>query len=265
MDYQLSIVSYFDLLGMRQLLADARTDANKIADILQLFKTLSSPDEGSKDEWGWKFVNFSDLIVRAVPIRSDANKKFRIGLMYHEITDICHVQANLIVRGILVRGAMTVGNIVVEEGLVFGEGLARAYLQEATKSKFPRIIVDQRLMDMFRSFYLLRRHDFIEEWRYVRPYLGRDSQGVYYLNYLWYMRENEKLSKYVAFLRRHREVIMEKRRALRGDRRTKDYKSRLQKVKWLVGFHNNHIEHVTDPDWDWGEWTIDRDALMIPV
>src|SRR5579859_5959745 len=104
MEYQLSVISYFDILGMRQLLEQAGKSTHQIGDVLLVFRELSDPDQGSKDDWGWRFVNFSDLIVRSVPIMSDANKKYRIGLVWHEITDICNIQANLIIRGILTRG-----------------------------------------------------------------------------------------------------------------------------------------------------------------
>lgn len=227
MEYQLSIISYFDIVGMRQLLAESGKVEGKITEILSLCKLLSDPDQGSKDAWGWKFVNFSDLTVRAVPIMSDANKQYRIGLMFHELTDICHIQANLINRGVMLRGCMTVGNIVIENEFVFGEGLARAYIQESTKARFPRIIIDRRLMDMFRSFYLLRSHShFAEEWSYVRPYLARDSEGTYFVDYLGYIHVNEKPDKYAKFLATHRDVIIQKRRELRGDKRRKEFKSR---------------------------------------
>ena len=247
MEYQLSIVSYFDILGMSDLLLRAGKDASKVQETLLLFKTLSDPDQGSKDEWGWRFVNFSDLIIRAVPIMSEANKKHRIGLMFHEVTDICNIQANLVARGVLVRGCMTIGNIVAEQGLVYGEGLVRAYLQESTRARFPRVIIDQRLMHMFRSLYLLRSHpQFAEEWSYIRPYLQRASDGTYFLDYLGYMRADEKASKYAKFLARHRDVIIEKRRQLGGDKRKKEYKSRAQKVRWLINYHNDHIERVRE-------------------
>src|SRR5690348_14802819 len=238
MNYQLSIVSYFDILGMKQLLTKAGKDAEKIAAILRLFKTLSEPDQGSKDEWGWSFANFSDLIIRSVPIMSDANKKYRIGLMYHEVTDACNVQANLIARGVLVRGSMTVGNIVVEQGLAFGEGLAQAYLQESTKARYPRVIIDPRLMNLFRRLYLLRRHPkFGEEWSYIRPYLSRDVDGAYFINYLGYIRENEKSNRYAEFLALHKSIVIGKWNELGGDRRTAQYRSRREKVRWLVKYH----------------------------
>jgi hypothetical protein len=263
MEYQLSIVSYFDILGMKHLLATAGKDADSIKEILLLFRTLSDPDQGSKDEWGWRFVNFSDLIVRAVPVLSDANRKHRIGLMYHEVTDICNVQANLIVRGVLVRGAMTIGNVVVDEGLAFGEGLARAYLQESTKARFPRIIVDRRLMEMFRSLYLLRSHpEFADEWNYLRPYLRRDFDGVYFLDYLGHMRVDEKPKKYAKFLQLHKDLIIANRREVSGDKRTKEYKARLTKIRWLIYYHNQHVDLATDPDW--GDSNLGREELMIP-
>jgi hypothetical protein len=262
MDYQLCIISYFDILGMKQLLRIAGKNADEVANVLLEFRRLNEIEDGIKDEFGWKFVNFSDLAIRAVPIYSEANKQHRIGLLYQEIGDICNLQANLIYRGIIVRGCITMGNIAIEQGLVFGEGLVRAFIQESTKARFPRIIIDPHLFRIFQGARVMRSHDkFGEEWSYIKPYIFTDDDGAMFLNYLNYMRLNETPEKYRKFLERHKEVIDERRKGLKGDKRTKEYKSRRDKIRWLITYHDWWIDRFTEPEHP-DDGIHDRNKLM---
>jgi len=248
---------------MKHLLKAAQSRADDVANVLLEFRRLNEIDTGIKDEYGWKFVNFSDLALRAVPIHSEANQQHRIGLLYQEIGDVCNLQANLIHGGVLIRGCITMGNIVVEQGLVFGDGLARAYQQESTKAKMPRIIIDPHLWRIFQGSRMMRRHDkFTEEWSYIKPYVYRDEDGCLFLNYLNDMRLNEEPAKYRTFLERHKEVISEHRQGLIGDKRTQEHKSRKNKIDWLIRYHDWWIDKFTeDPQYP-EDPTLDRNKLM---
>ncbi len=104
LEYSPAIVSYIDLLGMKQLLDDAGDDASIVASVLNTFRRFTSPTHETHDVWKWSFVNFSDLVVRVVPILTDANAKYRMGSIFHEIMDLCYLQANLFSRNVLIRG-----------------------------------------------------------------------------------------------------------------------------------------------------------------
>src|SRR5260221_3725923 len=126
--YEVSLISYLDVLGMKDLLSTAAADASQVADVLELFRSFTSHDDYQKELWKTQFVNFSDLAVRILPIMTDANIKYRLGGLFHEIHDLGLIQINLINRRILVRGAATIGHICHKRGLSFRRRLAAAYL-----------------------------------------------------------------------------------------------------------------------------------------
>jgi len=59
------------------------------------------------------------------------------------------------------------------------------------------------------------------------------------------------------------EVISEKRREIRGDKRTKEYKSRRDKIEWLMNYHDYHIDMFTEEERSYMyDRTLDRQQLM---
>ena len=48
---------------------------------------------------------------------------------------------------ILVRGAITLGDLYCKEDVIFGSGLSNSYLMEEKIAKYPRIIISKDLVD----------------------------------------------------------------------------------------------------------------------
>jgi len=205
-----ALVSYFDILGMKELLRKADKDANKVASVLNLFREFSRPDKPSREIWKWKFINFSDLVVRVLPINTEANMKYRLGLVFHEIFDLCHLQVNLIDRGVLVRGALTLGFITVDGGLIFGPSLARAYEIESRVARYPRIAVDSLVLKGLQDIPALRAHHYDEEMKYLQGTLRKDRDGVLFLDYLnWTMDNADDTFQHLKFIQTHRKFVLD--------------------------------------------------------
>src|SRR5208283_1421270 len=94
------LISYLDVLGMKDLLDQAGEDANTVAQVLEHFRDFSAPIDDQKKLWRSAFVNFSDLGLRILPILTDANLKHRLGCFFHEVMDLGYLQVNLVNRGI---------------------------------------------------------------------------------------------------------------------------------------------------------------------
>jgi hypothetical protein len=156
--YDPSLISYLDVLGMKDLLVQAGEDASVIAEVLERFRRFSVHEDYQKELWGSQFVNFSDLALRILPILTDANLKHRLGCFFQEVMDLCLMQANLVNRGVLVRGALTIGFICHEGGLTFGPGLAEAYRLEQ-QAIYPRIIISETAMQALEEAPALRAED----------------------------------------------------------------------------------------------------------
>jgi hypothetical protein len=262
--YRPSVISYFDILGFKELLSSAGEDANRVGDVLDLARKFSEPDEGAVDNFGWRSINFSDLIVRAVPILTETNRKVRVGLVFQELTDIAHIQLNLAFKGILIRGAVTVGQILIKSDLVFGPGLVDAYILESTKAIAPRVIIDNKIFSALKQIALLRSHPLEEEMQYIRPLISKDTDGLWFVDYLNYAKDNaDDNHEYALVLQKHRELVatqLAESYAING--RTRLGKSRRHKAEWLKSYHNKHVKTLSAASLK-SETGIQRRSLLV--
>jgi len=100
-------------------------------------------------------------------------EKDRAFIIFREVIDISFAQANLLQRGILIRGGMTVGPLFYDSSHVFGPGLVRAYELESRLAIYPRIVTE---MYFDRYFPEYTKGEF--------PFVETDFDGIPYLSYL---------------------------------------------------------------------------------
>jgi hypothetical protein len=234
---------------MKDLLAQAGADANKVAQVLERFRDFSAPMDDQKKLWQSAFVNFSDLGLRILPILTDANVKYRLGCFFHEVMDLGYIQVNLVNRGILVRGGLTLGYLCHKKGLVFGPGLAEAYHMESKLAQFPRILVSDTAIQALKEAPVLRGegNSFREEMSYLKKFLRKDEDGAWFLDYLAISRsERDTDQQYAQFLERHKALIEKQRSEIAALPRGQYRHSRQQKLKWLIQLHRRHIAEL-DP------------------
>jgi hypothetical protein len=245
--YEASIISLFDILGFKEVLKRAGKNATVVEEVLRLARRFSTPDEGAAENFGWQSINFSDTVVRAVPIVSEANVKVRLGIVFHELTDIAHIQANLMYRDILIRGAITVGHIFMEKDVVFGPGLVDAHLLESQRALYPRVIVDKRVLRALKKIPLLRSHPFDEEMSYINRLVRKDTDGELFVDYLRYALDNSNDNyEYGTLILAHTDLV--KKQLLESsalDGRTRYGRSRRQKAEWLQRYHNRHVKTLS--------------------
>ncbi len=135
--YKENIILFLDVLGFSNLVYNK--DQTKIEDyfsyILSDFKKYLSIRK-------FKFLIISDSIVV-----SAKNSKENLSELVFVIGKI---QSQLLLKGILVRGAISFGNFHINKstGIVVGPGLINAYLLEK-HAKYPRIILDRNLINIF--------------------------------------------------------------------------------------------------------------------
>jgi hypothetical protein len=244
--YEPCLISYLDVLGMKDLLTSSGSDASKVAEVLDCFRSYSQPDDHQKRLWKAGFVNFSDLALRSIPINTEANTKHRLGCFFHEVMDLGFIQINLINRGILVRGAMTIGLLCQTKQLVFGPGLAEAHLLESKAARYPRIIVSESMMKAVEDVPVLRGrgNSYKEEMEYLRSFLRRDEDGVWFLDYLAHIRnEADNHYEYASFLLKHQALIEAQRTEIAAlTPGLPQTESRVEKLKWMISLHNTHLQ-----------------------
>jgi hypothetical protein len=130
--YERRVVIFYDVLGWRSHIARAGSDRERIGDlrrlILQHVRTMRL-----RSNLNISVSTFSDNVVISQPVCPET------------VTLIAHLAINQIasaLRGFLLRGGITIGDIVHDDETVFGPGLNRAYELESKIARFPRFVLD---------------------------------------------------------------------------------------------------------------------------
>lgn len=161
--YQRSLIVFIDILGFKEIVKQSEVDLSKIEllfSVLQYLKDWEKPDKWNLDLIGieedakkkgvhnfdiigkTKSTSFSDSIVITVKVDNNTNE-----MTSTLIANLSYIGALLLEKGILLRGGMTIGNIIhTGNGTVFGQGLIDAYHLESKSAKYPRVILSDKLI-----------------------------------------------------------------------------------------------------------------------
>ena len=182
--YQRSLVCHLDLLGFKQLVQ--QKSPGEISRVLRLFSDEVSPKASVpvKELNRKQFVSFSDLHITVIPIGAEAG--YSRGLVFLQLLRLVHAQAILFFEhGIVVRGAVVVGDAVRSHGRFFGQGIIDAYEIESRDAVYPRIIVAASVLEELDKNPKLWTHDRDDERKAVKGLLHCDEEsGLHYIDYL---------------------------------------------------------------------------------
>lgn len=204
---------------------------------------IDEEDNFSRRHHQVKYRVFSDNFVLAVELFEDTDKDFC--LIRTLIPYIVQIQQWLLIcHKTFIRGSIVIGNICFTDNYVFGSGLISSYLLENDIALFPRIILDDECMYIFRGYEVF---DGIKERFKVTDELVLDDiDGNGFVNYLAIdYRYVEKLGSdefTEGIVAQHRLIII---RLLES---TKNKKV-LQKYYWCKNFHNRICERYDFPQY----------------
>jgi len=232
LSYSQHVVTYIDILGFRELV-DKRSP-NFISRAIRDVRDITVPDALAIKRDKENYVNFSDLIVHTIPILSETKENKPRSIVSGELRYLALVQAVLIDKGLLLRGAVTFGDMERSYGVLFGPGLISAYELERDHAQYPRIIVDKRLIASLRNNSLLRRYSYEREMRLLSNCIRLDDDGLVFIDYLGFMRGALKsdLLSYHNLVETHKKLIEKNLIKFEGNRRV------LSKYLWLRKYHN---------------------------
>ena len=257
--YEECIVTYLDILGFQHLLANSSVD--EVRRILKVFRHVSRP---SGVQVHMEIV--SDAIVRATTI----SRKHRAGALFTELLDLLHIQIASIANGIIVRGALTIGDLHVGrrvKGPLFGPALVRAYNMEANEVIFPRIALEEAAIERLRNDMALWSRPPIqrEDLDILNNMLRTDDAGLHYIDYLNSAVLLSELDAgypgYVKLLHDHKTLI-EKGLSSSSPPRI------LRKYVWLKNYHNSHVDkemNVLDLQEFNDEFESTMDEVLTPL
>ena len=136
--YERKVVIFYDVLGWRNHIKAARDNETAIGDLRRLVLRYSR-SLPLRTHLNLRVSTFSDNVV----ISQDVSETTPPLL----ITLIAFLQIAGGLSGFLLRGGVTIGQIIHDQECVFGPALNRAYELEKHCAKYPRIVLDRKAAD----------------------------------------------------------------------------------------------------------------------
>lgn len=164
-EYKNKIVAFLDILGFESLIFSLSTQPELHKRINSALKVIKATRDSSLLEntaqRNLEVNQFSDSIA----ISSEPTMDGFISVIW-----ACGwLQADLLYSGILTRGGISIGPLVHENDLIYGEAMIKAYQIESSVAVYPRIVIDD---EVFKHFNVGNNI----------PYLCRDTDGLWFID-----------------------------------------------------------------------------------
>lgn len=137
--YEKRAVAFLDILGFTDLIKEQGHEAEILA-VFEHLRSRASQAERASKAGRVQFTAFSDCIVVSDELQ-DGFGALRIAAY------VAYLAQDLLARGFLVRGGLTVGDLYHRNGTVFGPAMIDAYALESKTAIYPRIAV----LDAFKE------------------------------------------------------------------------------------------------------------------
>lgn len=190
MKYEERVVAFIDILGFKSILSDTVVkdsidDEKKIDEIVTAYESI-------RDIWGLdeksKIINTDNSESKRVTIFSDSIvvsfKAEEPSEVFYTLLELKWLIMRLLWRGMLCRGAISIGKFIHTEEFLFGPALVEAYLLESKAAIYPRIILDRSIVDIGVKNCAFH-HTKGMELREIESLLDLDSDGMYYIDYFF--------------------------------------------------------------------------------
>lgn len=174
------VVAFIDVLGAKKKI---QQDVNNSLNIVhetynEAIEFLSTLYSGKIDILKPQIKIFSDNIVVAVPTDIKGRPAALMSVMIYAGM----IQHHFLHHKYLVRGGISLGDFFVDDVMLWGTALTRAYEIESTIAIYPRIVLDPHLVGQIS----IVNNQTLQNW------LSQDIDSLFYINYLQkkIMRDN---------------------------------------------------------------------------
>lgn len=183
------IVCFADVLGFKQMIE--KYDLDNSSDILYEFqdayqeaiqqikdslkKTTDNLLDGFNSE-DIEFQMFSDNISISISYKNYGESFLESFARLSVLAS--SFQLSLMIRGFYIRGGIAKGSYFSDKNMIFSNALVKAYELESKKAIYPRIIVQQEIVDILKSIGEGLELYLISDWEntvFINPFLVPDS------------------------------------------------------------------------------------------
>lgn len=222
-------IGYFDVLGYKAFFTENNNNVNLLlATITEIVSQVKGVDKTARDLPLCKMLNlqlkfFSDNVLLSIEVLDSLQDGIRL-MMF--LTIIADVQRMCLQKfGLLIRGGVTRGPLVITEDFVFGKGLVDVVSLEE-RANYPRIVVDTSINDFFQkrkekiaeevAIFLQQEKETVADLseqekalsnrlgyelyiaRVIQSLIWQDADGVDFLNYLYKIHYRDILTPEVV-------------------------------------------------------------------
>ena len=178
--YENRVVIFLDILGFQKIIqSTVDKDIDRPEKIKLIYDALYKMREYlgvDNDEQTTKRVTqFSDSVIISFH-ESDEGK------VLYVLNDIQLLLIELIGKGILVRGGISYGKMYHDDKFAFGPAFIDAYLTESKAALYPRVILDQKIVDIGKRHHQIYGNP-TEEKQNILSLITKDTDGMYYIDY----------------------------------------------------------------------------------
>jgi hypothetical protein len=228
--YEERIVLFLDFLGFKEIVERTRRDAARLDDLLGAIDRLHAIGREDADLYGTQAITtFSDCVALSYAVNEQS-------AVYYLLSDVAFAVIDLAIKGFLVRGAVTIGDLLHTRKYLVGPAMVRAHELESKVAKYPRVLLDPRLVGIARKAHA-DQHDAYHEAKYVREFLTQDTDKQHYFDYISWKPVVEKLGmdddNYPAYLSNIKDLIR--------DGLKKDNPHILAKYLWM---HERYVKAI---------------------
>lgn len=219
--YEERIIAFIDILGFKNLVYDPKLIKAFSVVFNHANRNLMQNDLSMA---GVQSTSISDSIVISIKANEEDAFKKLLQLIYAEVV-------GLLKLGIILRGAIAVGDLYHRNNIVFGPALVNAYEYEKENAIYPRIIVDSGVLNRCLN---LCKSDM--DCKIQKGYFKEDSDGYLFFDYMYTLfsikyRFNE-LDYEIKCIKEFLES------------QTPTSNNVKQKYNWLKKYYNSTLERI---------------------
>lgn len=248
MNYEERYIAFIDILGFKNIVQNTSSDSvelerlnNALNYILKLKKENYKEPYGNN--WmGMEFTMFSDSIVISYPANGHGNA-------FYILLEIALICIEILNKGYIFRGGITVGSLVHKGDICFGPAMNCAVDLEK-KAKYPRIIIEKQVFEKGLQYpgYANTPDQEVEYLAYLvlldDGIFIKDSESVFILNYLALHNEIDDEDAYILLILKTRQLIIEQYNSACSIQNTDERENIRQKYIWFAGYYNYIVERV---------------------
>ncbi len=173
--YEQRLVLFLDILGFREIVDGTVGDPKALQAVIAAVDSISELREPDIHE-SKQVSQFSDSIVVSFAISEES-------AVFWLVNDVALTIVSLVGQGFLLRGGVTIGEMVHTEEYLLGPALVRAYEMESKEAINPRVIFDPEILNVARRYHG-DQHSPEQEVQYVLDLLTEDADGKLYYDFV---------------------------------------------------------------------------------